>query len=92
MRVSKTVLTHLETILQSSGYRVRYEKGSFKGGYCVLQDQRVVVVNKFFPLEGRINTLTDVIGSLEPSSIRVDLLSPDELKVLNEIKAKLIAV
>ena len=92
MRVSKTVLQHLETILQSSGYRVRYEKGSFKGGYCVLQDQRVVVVNKFFPLEGRINTLVEVIGALDPSTIRLDLLTADELKLLNGIKAKLIAV
>jgi hypothetical protein len=92
MRVSKTVLAQLERILESSGYRVRYEKGSFKGGYCVLQDQRVVVVNKFYPLEGRINTLSDVIGQLDSASLSPDLLQPEELKLLNDIRAKLMAV
>jgi hypothetical protein len=92
MRVSKTVLAQLERILESSGYRVRYEKGSFKGGYCVLQDQRVVVVNKFYPLEGRINTLSDVIGQLDTASLSPDLLQPEELKLLNDIRAKLMAV
>lgn len=40
---------------------VRYEKGSFSSGYCILQDQHVVVVNKFYPLDARIDTLLEIV-------------------------------
>jgi len=29
--------------------RLRYEKGDFEGGFCVLRDQKLLVVNKRLP-------------------------------------------
>jgi len=46
-------LTLLETTIKELGYTIRYEKGNFLGGECRLREDKVVVVNKFLPLEGK---------------------------------------
>ena len=66
---------------------IRYEKGSFKSGYCVLQDRRVIVVNKYFDLESRINSFLEMIPELD-----IDFSQLDEKEsqfVLNLQQAKL---
>ena len=56
-RYNATTLTLLESIMKENKYVVRYEKGSFQSGYCILEDKRVAVVNKFYDTESRINAL-----------------------------------
>ena len=48
-----------------SNFTLRYEKGQFKSGYCVLRDQNVIIVNKFYSVEGKINALLDILKGLE---------------------------
>lgn len=60
-------LQKLERILTESGYVVRYERGNFQSGYCILEQRKVVVLNKFLPPEGRITTLMDLIPLLQVS-------------------------
>lgn len=44
---------------------VRYEKGNFRSGYCVLNENKLVLINNFLTLEGRINCLVDLILNLD---------------------------
>jgi hypothetical protein len=70
MSVSKqpnSQLQKLERILTESGYVVRYERGNFQSGYCILEQRKVVVLNKFLQPEGRITTLMDLIPLLQVS-------------------------
>lgn len=39
-------LPDLEELATEMGMRIRYEKGDFDGGYCILKDQQIIVVNK----------------------------------------------
>ncbi|MCC5920397.1 MAG: hypothetical protein LAT68_00910 [Cyclobacteriaceae bacterium] len=64
---TKHYLNKLEDLFAESDYILRYERGSFKSGYCVIRDSKVVVVNKFFDTEGRINCLIDILKQIEPS-------------------------
>ena len=64
IKITKTSLEKLESIYKHLGYKVRYEKGHFNSGYCILEDQKVVVVNKFFDLQGRFETLRDLLSSV----------------------------
>jgi hypothetical protein len=64
LKSTKGNLLKLETALKELGFVTRYEKGNFQSGYCVVQHQKVVVVNKFFELEGRINCLMDILAGL----------------------------
>ena len=40
------ILKELESLAANSGIAIRYEKGDFEGGFCVLKDERLIVVNK----------------------------------------------
>lgn len=64
IRYTQPFLTKLEGLLAEAGYQVRYEKGTFNSGYCLLKDTRIAVVNKYFPLEGRINALADILRAI----------------------------
>lgn len=58
-------LHKLEDIMSETDYILRYEKGNFQSGYCILNDSKVAVVNKFFALEGKINSLIEIIRSIK---------------------------
>ncbi|GHB24762.1 hypothetical protein [Mongoliitalea lutea] len=64
IKFTKSFLDKLENIFASSEYILRYEKGNFKSGYCILKDNKVVVVNKYYTLDGKINTLIEIIKEL----------------------------
>ena len=40
------IITDLQDLAQQLGIRVRYEKGDFEGGYCILREERVLLINK----------------------------------------------
>ena len=65
MRYTQTTLKKIEDVFDELDYTVRYEKGSFQSGYCLVESRRVAVVNKFFDIEARINTLLDILSKLE---------------------------
>ena len=64
-KYTSSTLSKIEGIFTESGYVVRYEKGTFKPGYCILRDKKVVVLNKYFETEARINTLLEIIPQIE---------------------------
>ncbi len=45
------------------------EKGNFKGGYCILEKKRIIVINKLKPLEQRIQALAQAFARLDISQI-----------------------
>ncbi len=65
MRYTITTLKKLEDLFDELDYSVRYEKGNFQSGYCIVESRRVAVVNKFFDTEARINTLLDILSKFE---------------------------
>ena len=50
----KQMLADLEEVADRLGYKVRYEKGNFAGGYCILKESRLLVVNSRNEVERRI--------------------------------------
>ena len=63
-------LAKLEDMVAESDYTLRYEKGNFKSGYCVLKDQKIIIVNKFYPTEGKINAMLDILKNVHLDSSR----------------------
>ena len=62
---TKGTLQKLESIFEQLDYKVRYEKGNFKSGYCIVEDRKIAVVNKFFDVEARVRTLLDILVTME---------------------------
>ncbi|HMK04401.1 MAG TPA: hypothetical protein VK489_09425 [Ferruginibacter sp.] len=82
MKYTQHILDKIEKIVEETGYVIRYERGTFQSGYCILQDKKVVVLNKFFQTEGRINTLIDLMPQLD---INFDALTHESQKMYEEI-------
>jgi hypothetical protein len=82
MKYTQHTLDKIEKIAEENGYVIRYERGTFQSGYCVLQAKKVIVLNKFFQTEGRINTLIDLMPQL---SINFDALTLESQKMYDEI-------
>ena len=58
-------LKKIEQIMEEVGYTIRYERGNFNSGYCIVENKKIAVVNKFFDTEARINCLVEIISTIE---------------------------
>lgn len=82
LKYTPQFLSKLEDIFAEIGYVLRYEKGNFKAGYCLLKDTKVVIINKYFNTESRINCLVELLKSI---NIEDNMLSEKSLKVVQEL-------
>lgn len=65
-------LDKIENLLEEIGYKVRYEKGNFKTGACVIQNTKVIVVNRFSNLEVKIHSLVQILREFDLSNEHFD--------------------
>lgn len=82
MKYTRSNLKKLEDLCQSLGYKVRYEQGHFQSGYYKIETKQVIVINKFFDVEGRINVLVELIPTLPFDE---EKLSPENLNLWKKV-------
>ncbi|MEM7106838.1 MAG: hypothetical protein AAF519_01340 [Bacteroidota bacterium] len=82
IKYSKHFLNKLEDLIAESEYVLRYERGNFQSGWCLLKDTKVIVINKFFATDGKINCLLEILKSIE---IDLDGLSETNAKLYLEL-------
>ena len=82
IKLSKSFQKNLELLLESQDYKIRFEKGNFKSGYCIIRNKKVIIINKYFTVEGKINALIEIIESLK---ITPDSCSKEHVSTLNKI-------
>jgi hypothetical protein len=89
LTVTNHTLEKLELLLKTTGYRVRYEKGNFKTGACLLQSSKVIVINKFSGLESKILSMSELIRDLDMNYKLLDEKQLAFVAQLKQIKADL---
>ena len=82
MKYTQNTLDKIERVIEEAAYIIRYERGTFQSGFCILQEKKVVVLNKFLQTEGRINTLVDLLPLLK---INIDDLTHESQKLYDEL-------
>ena len=87
IRYNPSTLEKIEKLVDEAGYILRYERGTFQSGYCILEQKKVVVLNKFLQTEGRINTLMDLVPNL---NITPDHLTQESRKIYDEVMGRLV--
>jgi hypothetical protein len=85
MKLTQGTLDKLSDILGQSDYIVRYERGNFQSGWCLLESKKVLVLNIYLDLEGKINTLLDLIPQV---SIDIDKLTHESQLLYDDIIKK----
>lgn len=76
-------LEKLEQLLFAMDFKVRYEKGNFKTGSCLIEHSRVIVVNKFSNLEGKIIALVTLV---KQTTIEENLLDEKQRQFFHSLQ------
>ena len=82
LKYTKHLLNKIEELYEEIGYTIRYAKGSFNSGYCLVENQKIAVINKFFDTEGRIGVLLDILDLME---IELNRLSEKGQKTYKQV-------
>lgn len=75
------ILQELEDVAKKLGYRIRYEKGNFVGGDCRVREEKVLVINKFLPIEGRISTIARALARIGVGNV---FITPQARKLIDD--------
>ncbi|HCM77781.1 MAG TPA: hypothetical protein DIS90_15465 [Cytophagales bacterium] len=88
IKYTNQFLTKLEDLIAESDYILRYEKGNFKSGYCLLREQKIMIINKFYTTEGKINTLLDILKLVSLETTRFSEKSKKLYEELSQTEIK----
>ena len=76
------ILQELKDLAHQLGAVVRFEKGDFKGGYCLLKESKIIVINKMANYQRKVMIL---VAALEELGIEEMYLSPKIREVIDEM-------
>lgn len=65
LKPTKGLQTKLEDLFAETDYNLRYEKGSFKSGYCLIKNAKVAIINKYYSQEGKIQSMIDILKEID---------------------------
>ncbi len=85
MKISQGTLDKIEEIFKVQQFKVRYEKGNFKPGSCLILEAKVVVVNKFATMDVKIAALAEILQEIE---IDETLFNENQAKFFQSIKSQ----
>ena len=81
----ETILQDLKQIAQELGAKVRFERGDFKGGYCIVKEDKTIVINKISTLQKKVMILTSALKDL---GVDEKYLPPRIREIIEEIAEK----
>ncbi|MHB8906146.1 MAG: hypothetical protein ACYC4T_01490 [Melioribacteraceae bacterium] len=81
----ETILQDLKQLAQEMGAKVRFERGDFKGGYCIVREDKTIVINKLSTLQKKIMILTTALKDL---GINEHFIQPKIREIIDEITDK----
>jgi hypothetical protein len=78
-------IQELKVLAIQLGAEVRFEKGDFKGGYCLLKESKVIVINKMANLQRKAMILSMALKELGIDEI---FLTPKLRELINEMASE----
>jgi len=68
---SRKIYNELKDIFDRIGYKIILDNGNFNSGYCILEEEKVIVINKNKPYENRVRTLSEILSSIKLDDIYI---------------------
>ena len=81
------IILELKALAAQLGAEVRFEKGDFKGGYCLLKENKVIVINKMANLQRKVMILSMALKELGIDQI---YLTPRMREIIDEMSTEMI--
>ncbi len=82
----EAILADLKSLANQMGAKVRFERGDFKGGYCILKESKVVVINKLSNTQRKVVILATALKELGIDEV---YLTPKLREVIDEMEGDL---
>lgn len=82
----EAILQDLKSLATQMGAKVRFERGDFKGGYCILKDSKVIVINKLSNFQRKVMTLAAALKELGIDEV---YLPPKLREIIEEMEGTL---
>lgn len=79
------VIQELKQIAFQLGAEVRFEKGDFKGGYCLINENKVIVINKMANLQRKVIVLSMALKELGIDKIYIKPKIREIIEEMSEI-------
>lgn len=79
---SDKLLLELEILLEQAGYKLRKERGSFRGNDCLIEGEKLVMVNKNKPVESQVGTLARVLADIDLTNTYIKPAIKKELEII----------
>ena len=67
----KSIYNELKELFEKLGYKLVLDKGSFNTGYCLFEDEKMIVINKNKPYENRIKILSKILSKIDTNNIYI---------------------
>lgn len=80
------LIQDLKALAAQLGATVRFEKGDFKGGYCILKDSKVIVINKLANLQRKAFILSMALKELGVDDIYINPKLREIIEEMSESK------
>lgn len=79
---TENLLLELEQLVEKAGYTIRKEKGTFRGDSCVVEGDKLVVLNKNKPLQLQVGLLARVLKDKELHDVYIKPVVRNHLEEL----------
>lgn len=76
------ILSGLESLIATLGVQLRYEKGDFSGGLCILKDKRMLIINSALAPPQRIKVLASELSQMNLENV---FMVPALRQVIDEV-------
>ena len=80
------IIQDLKSLALQLGAEVRFEKGDFKGGYCLLKENKVIVINKMMNLQRKVMIISAALKELGIDSIYLNPRMREIIDEMSELK------
>ncbi len=80
------IINELKEVALQLGATVRFEKGDFKGGYCILKDSKIIVINRTANTQRKAMILSAALKELGVDKI---YLTPRLREIIDEMETEL---
>jgi len=79
---TEKLLLELEQLVEQAGYSIRKEKGTFRGDSCVMEGEKLVVLNKKKPPQQQVGLLARVLKDKDLQDIYIKPVVRKQLEEL----------
>lgn len=80
----ESIMQDLRSLANQMGATVRFERGDFKGGYCILKENKIIVINKLASTQRKVMTLAAALSELGMDSVYMPPRLRELIEEMNE--------